>query len=148
MPVTAEDVQNRIAAVEAATGQTVPDVEPTGGGPTPVAVAPVTPEPTPAPAADPFDAPTTTTFDRPYVERLRNEAAEARTRAKAYEDLEKLPQEKRDAWLTLARTMETNPAQAYAWLDELVKSAPQALPQGQAPVNVVPDCRYADTTTF
>ena len=142
MPVTAEDVQNRIAAVEAATGQTLPDVEPTGGGPTPVAVAPVvTPEPTPpTPAADPFDVPTNTTFDRPYVERLRAEAAEYRTKAQAYKDLESLTPEKRDAWLTLARTMETNPTQAYQWLDEIVKSAPEVLQQqgGPAPVSVVP----------
>ena len=118
--VDAADVQARIAAVEAQTGQTIPDVEPTGGAPTPPAPAPA---PAPVLSDDPFDKPENSTFDRPYVERLRNEAAEARTKVKTYEDLDKLTPEKRDAWLTLARTMETDPLKAYQWLDDLVKES-------------------------
>ena len=122
--VDAADVQARIAAVEAATGVTIPDVESKSdsGGRISEAVA-TPPAPAPVLSDDPFDRPENSTFDRPYVERLRNEAAEARTKVKTYEDLDKLTPEKRDAWLTLARTMETDPLKAYQWLDDLVKES-------------------------
>lgn len=52
---------------------------------TPVADAPVDAPVADAPAADPFDS-GQATFDRPYVEKLRNEAAANRVKAKEYED--------------------------------------------------------------
>lgn len=134
---TVEQVEATIARAEAA--------QPTGEEGAPVETpAPVveTPAPAPAaevaPAADPFDNAETKQFERAYVERVRGEAAEARTKLKTYEDLDKLDSTKRDAWLRLARTMESDPAQAYKWLDEIVQAAKTAPGTPETPAPTAP----------
>lgn len=89
--------------------------------------APVTPEapaaPPPAPAApetDPFDSPDTTTFERPYVEKLRKEAADRRTAHKPFEDaFSPYSEEERTVWLNLAKITAQDPKQGKAIMDEL-----------------------------
>lgn len=58
-----------------------------GGGATPPAGDPPEAPPEGAPAADPFDDGQVQQFDRAYVEKLRQENAGHRTKAKQYEDV-------------------------------------------------------------
>lgn len=86
---------------------------------------------TPQAAAPVADAPvdldgdlTGTTFDRPYVERLRKEAAGHRTRAKQYEDaFEGYGDDERDGLFQLARMLRDDPKSAA----EEMKAAYEAI---------------------
>jgi hypothetical protein len=84
----------------------VPDAPDAPVGPEPY-VAPE-PDPEPAPAAEvpavEVDDPDRDTFDRPYVEKLRQEAAQYRTRARQYEEaFDGYDDETRQAFLDFAR---------------------------------------------
>jgi len=77
-------------------------------------------EPAPAPAPDPVpeleEIPEGDTFDRAYVEKLRNEAAKHRTRARSFEDaFSGYSESERDRFLDLAGKLNSDPESA---LDE------------------------------
>jgi hypothetical protein len=85
----------------------VPDAPDAPVGPEPyVAETTIAPEPTapePAPTAE-VDDDNRDTFDRPYVEKLRQEAAQYRTRARQYEEaFDGYDDETRQAFLDFAR---------------------------------------------
>jgi hypothetical protein len=84
----------------------VPDAPDAPVGPEPYVAPEPDPEPAPAPEvpAVEVDDPDRDTFDRPYVEKLRQEAAQYRTRAREYEEaFEGYDPETKAAWLQFAQ---------------------------------------------
>lgn len=77
-------------------------------------------EPTGAPD-DPFDT-GAESFERAYVERIRGEAAEHRTKLKPYEEaLGGFNDDERQAILDMAKLLGTDPAKAADWMEQVVK---------------------------
>jgi hypothetical protein len=80
------------------------------------------PEATPETEVDPFDNAETDKFDRAYVEKIRKEAANYRTKAKEYEIFESYEQEQRDAWKELASTFQQDPRAGAELMKEIYES--------------------------
>lgn len=88
------------AAAPAAVTETVPTTPPAASAPAEV---------------DPFDSPDTTTFDRNYVQKLREEAASRRTAVKPYEEaFSAYTEEQRAGWLSVARGLASDDDTARA----------------------------------
>jgi len=89
----------------------------------PVVDAPVTDAPPAAPEADAFDNEATTTFPREYVEKLRRENAEARTKYTPYRDVfDGVDEDLRDYVLNdIVKPLLTDPASALDELYEVVE---------------------------
>ncbi len=111
---------------------------PAPGGPTGAPAVPPTP-PAAGAEADPFDDPSTDSFPRPYVERLRSEAAARRTEAAAFKSaFEGYTPEDQAVLLDLAKTLRTDPASAAAWMQEQAQALLDADPDpagGQDPAD-------------
>lgn len=96
----------------------------------PVATPPVT-EAAPTPA-DPFDT-GADKFDRPYVEKLRNENAERRVALKKYEEaFGQYDAEAQEVWLGVAKLTATDAKAGAEALEEIVKYIRQGLTPEQA----------------
>lgn len=92
----------------------------------PEAAAPEAPA---APAGDPFET-GADTFDRAYVEKLRQESARYRTERNQFTDaFEGYEDADRGVLLDLARTLRTDPTAAAEWMREQA----EAILQGQQP---------------
>lgn len=78
-----------------------------------------------APESDPFDT-GADTFDRGYVERLRKESANYRTKAKEYEDyakhFEPYGDEDRQVWVEAMRRFQEDPKSGAEYLDQIAKA--------------------------
>jgi DivIVA domain-containing protein len=100
----------------------------------PVVDAPVVDE------GDPFDNEETTQFDRAYVERLRREAAEHRTKAKTFhESFDGYQPEEVDVLLDLVRELNADPKSAAGRLEALVESIREAYPDEVAAEETAPE---------
>lgn len=71
--------------------------------------------------ADPFDTPETDQFPREYVEKMRNEAAKYRTKAKEYEVFDSYADDERAAWKELAQQMQEDPATAARAMEQIAQ---------------------------
>lgn len=81
------------------------------------------PEGAPAPAAAPSAEPLVETFDRPYVEKLRAEAAEHRTKAKTYEQaFDGWTSDDQQVWLEAVRTAAADPAKGAEYLRKIAET--------------------------
>lgn len=79
-----------------------------------------------AAGSDPFDSPDTTTFDRAYVTKLREEAASRRTAVKHYEDaFSAYSDEQRAGWLSVARGLASEDDAARAEAAEVLLQVAQ-----------------------
>lgn len=73
----------------------------------------------PSTDADPWDDPAVDTFARPYVERLRQEAAERRVAVKPFHDaFDGYEDSDRDTLLAFAQTLRQDPATAAQWMQQ------------------------------
>lgn len=89
-------------AVVEGTPPVAPEATPVPASSTPESTVPASP----AAESDPFDNAEVQTFERSYVEKLRKEAADRRTAAKAYEDaFSGYSPEQREGWLSLAQSL-------------------------------------------
>jgi hypothetical protein len=110
-----------------------PEAPAAPAAPAPVEV--VEPEAPAAPAADPFEDDGVQQFDRAYVQKLREEAASHRTKAKTYTDaFEPFDEPSREVLLDLARTIAADPVAGAARMKELA-----ALLEGEPETPAVPD---------
>lgn len=101
-----------------------------------VAEAPVTDTPTTETTPDPFDA-GGDTFDRAYVEKLRNESANYRTRHKPYEEtFGGYSDEDREVWFEAARRFAADPKDGGEYLKQI---ADAVLAEYQEPAPADPD---------
>src|SRR5213078_902491 len=102
-----------------------PDEPPAGGAPAPEATpaepaGATAPEPA-ATADDPWDT-GAAQFDRPYVTKIRNEAANLRERFAPFRDtFEDMDQEDQQAWLYLAQEYKRDPQAAAAHFETVAK---------------------------
>lgn len=88
----------------------------------PAEVAPTTAAPETATEVDPFDSPDTDTFDRSYVEKLRNEAAKNRTEAKQYKDaFEGYDEQSQGVLLNVVNLLKTDQTAGVKALQEIVQ---------------------------
>ena len=91
----------------------------------------------PAPEAEP------TSFDRPYVEKIRAEAAKYRTKAKElaeqFAPFESYTVEDRKVWADLAKTMAEDPKAGAKWMKEIADSF---LTEAEAPPAPVEEPKY------
>lgn len=81
------------------------------------------PEPAaPATDADPFDDASKTTFDRPYVEKLRKEAAERRVALKPFEEaFQGYSEEDRQTWFRIQQQVLADPEAGAQTLEDVAK---------------------------
>lgn len=118
-----------------------PEVEPVAEAPAPLA-NPLE-NPTPAPAVtpeadtDPFDNEQVQQFDRKYVQKLREEAAERRTAAKKYEEaFSGYTPEEQAVWFALQQELVHDPKSAAAKFqdiaNEILGTKPDAAPAAPA----------------
>jgi hypothetical protein len=111
--------------------ETTPEEAPAEASPpTQTAEAPTTPE------ADPFES-GADSFPREYVQKLRQEAAGYRTRAReleeAYSAFAPYSAEDRQVWTSLAKTMVDDPKQAAKWMREIAEAVAIDYPDEPAP---------------
>lgn len=98
----------------------------------PAAPAQEAPSTSAAPAApaeaDPFDNAEVQTFDRSYVTRLRQEAAERRTAVRTYEDaFSAYTPEQRDGWLALASKLAADDPSSQAEAAQIMLEVAQGI---------------------
>ncbi len=70
---------------------------------------------------DLFDSPETDQFPREYVEKLRNEAAKYRTKAKDFEVFDRYEEDQRKGWTELAAAMLEDPSQGAKTMKEIAE---------------------------